>query len=65
MSPLARTKTLKRLAIVSTVIDAGVAIARKDFRAGALLLGAAIVSSRVPGLGVVASALVRLYRRSR
>lgn len=62
---IATRKTLTRLGIVSTVIDAGMAFARKDIKSGALLLGAAVVSSRVPGLGVVASLLIRLYRRLR
>ncbi|WP_435098130.1 hypothetical protein [Halorubrum sp. N11] len=58
-------QTLQRLGIASTLLDAAVAFARRDNRLGVLLLGAAIVSIWVPGLGVVASALTRLYRRLR
>jgi hypothetical protein len=47
------------------LLDAAVAFARRDIRTGILLLGAAIVSIWVPGLGVIASALTRLYRRIR
>lgn len=53
------------LAVLSTVLDAAVAIRRGDRWAGALLLGAAALSTRVRGAGVVASLLVRLVRRLR
>jgi hypothetical protein len=58
-------QTLWRLGIASTLLDAAVAFARRDIRAGFLLLGAAVASIWVPGLGVVASVLTRLYRRLR
>ena len=58
-------ETLRRLGIVSTLIDAAAAFARRDTRTGFLLLGAAVASRWVPGLGVIASVLTRLYRRLR
>jgi hypothetical protein len=56
-------RTLHRLGIVSTLIDAGLAFARRDARTGAL--GAAALSTRLTGVGVLASVLVRLLRRTR
>lgn len=53
------------LGIVSTLVDAGLAFVRRDTRAGALLLGAAVLSTRFTGVGVLASVLVRLLRRAR
>jgi len=53
------------IARLSTVIDAAVAFLRGDRWAAAVLLGAAALSSRVPGLGMVASVLVRVFRRLR
>lgn len=58
-------KTLRRLGIVSTLIDAAAAFARRDTRTGFLLLGAALASRWVPGLGVVVSVFTRLYRKVR
>ncbi len=58
-------RTLRRLSIASTLLDAAAAFARRDVRAGIFLLGAAIASKWMPGLGVVASVLTRLYRRIR
>lgn len=56
---------LSKLSIVSTLVDAAVAFARGDRRGAAALLGAAVLSTKVPGLGVVASVAIRLYRRLR
>jgi len=53
------------LAVLSTLVDAAVALRRGDRWAAALLLGAAALSTRVRGAGVVASVLVRLVRRLR
>lgn len=58
-------RTLRRLGIVSTLLDAAAAFARGDIRMGILLLGAAIASKWMPGLGVVISVFIRLYRRIR
>jgi hypothetical protein len=59
------TQALHRLGTASTALDALVAFVRDDSRIGAVLLGAAALSVRVPGVGVAASVLVRLYRRLR
>lgn len=59
------SKAARRLGIVSTLIDAVLAFARGRPRSGALLLGAAALSGRVPGLGVIVSVALRLYRRLR
>jgi len=50
---------------VSTLVDAAVAFARGRPKSGALLLGAAALSSRLPGLGVAVSVALRVYRRLR
>jgi hypothetical protein len=65
MSATIGGRTLHGLGIVSTLVDAGLAFARRDTRAGALLLGAAVLSTRFTGVGVLASVLVRLLRRAR
>lgn len=65
MQTQTRGSPLGNLAIVSTLVDAAVAIRRGEHWAGALLLGAAALSTRVTGAGVVASVLVRLVRRFR
>lgn len=54
-----------KLSILSTLIDAGVAFARGRRVNGVLLLAAAALSSRLPGLGVAVSVLLRVYRRLR
>jgi len=56
---------LGNIAVLSTAVDAAVAFCRGDHWAAALLLGAAALSTRVTGAGVVASVLVRLIRRFR
>ncbi|MDZ5810912.1 hypothetical protein U4E84_06090 [Halorubrum sp. AD140] len=58
-------RTLWRLGIASTLLDAAAAFVRRDVRTGVLLLGAAVASIWVPGLGVVASVLARLFRKFR
>jgi hypothetical protein len=55
----------KRISMASTVVDAALAFARGRRKRGLVLLGAAALSSRVPGLGTVASVLVRLADRLR
>lgn len=54
-----------KLGILSTLIDAGVEFARGRSTTGVLLLAAAALSSRLPGLGVAVSVLLRVYRRFR
>ena len=56
---------LGNIAIISTLVDAAMALRRGEHWAAALLLGAAALSTRVNGAGVVASLLVRLLRRFR
>ena len=56
---------LAKLGIVSTLVDAAMAFARGRPRSGVLLLISAAISTRAPGLGVVVSVLLRLYRRFR
>ncbi|WP_418285261.1 hypothetical protein [Halorubrum sp. DTA46] len=58
-------RTLRRVELVSILLDAAAAFARRDVRTGILLLGAAVVSNWVPGSGVVISVFIRLYRRIR
>ena len=50
------------LSIISTLIDAARAFTRGDRWAAAFLVGAAALSSRVPGVGTLASVLVRIVR---
>jgi len=56
---------LGNVALISTLVDAALALRRGEHWAAALLLGAAALSTRLTGAGVVASALVRLVRRLR
>lgn len=56
---------LGNLAIISTLVDAAMALRRGEHWAAALLLGAAALSTRVTGAGAVASLVVRLVRRLR
>lgn len=57
--------SMNKLSIVTTVIDAALAFQRGRTKSGLLLLGAAALSSRVPGLGTAASLLSRLAQRLR
>ncbi|MFB6164204.1 MAG: hypothetical protein ABEJ31_03505 [Haloarculaceae archaeon] len=59
---LLSSKTLQGLSIVSTLADAGLAFARGRTIHGAVLLGAAALSTRVSGLGTAASVGLRAYR---
>lgn len=56
-------RSLNKLSIASTVVDAAMAIARGRYKRGAMLLGAAALSARFPGLGTAASVLSRLFDR--
>ncbi|MCU4741827.1 hypothetical protein OB955_18000 [Halobacteria archaeon AArc-m2/3/4] len=60
-----RANTLKNASTVTTVIDAMMEFAKGRRGSGLLLLGAAALSSRVPGIGTVTSLLLRAYRRLR
>ncbi len=57
--------SLTKLGIASTVVDAAMAFARGNRLGGAVLLAAAALSAKVPGLGVAASVAMRLVRRLR
>lgn len=59
------SNSANKLSIVSTLVDAAMAFARGRPKSGALLLGAAALSSRIPGLGTAVSLLIRLVRRFR
>ena len=59
------SRSVNRLSIVSTLVDAALAFVRGRPKSGVLLLGAAALSSRVPGLGTAASLLLRIVRRLR
>ena len=55
-------KSAKRVSIVATVIDAALAFVRGRRKSGLVLLGAAALSSKVPGIGTAASLFLRLLR---
>lgn len=54
---------LRKAGVATTLVDAGLAFARGRVGSGILLLIAAAASTRVPGLGVLASVGLRVYRR--
>lgn len=60
---LSQSNPLADLGIVSTLVDAGIAFARGRSGSGVLLLVAAALSTRLPGLGIAVSVLLRVYRR--
>lgn len=59
------SRSANKVSIVSTLVDAALEFARGRRKSGALLLGAAALSSRIPGLGTVVSLLLRFARRLR
>ncbi|UPV73168.1 hypothetical protein M0R89_11475 [Halorussus limi] len=59
------SKSMNKLSIVSTLVDAAMAFARGRKKSALLLVGAAALSSRVPGIGTAVSLLLRLVRRFR
>ena len=65
MSVQAVPKSFRRLSILSTLVDAAMEFARGRSVSGVLLLVSAAISTRVPGLGVAVSLLLRVYRRFR
>ena len=58
-----QSSPLNNLSIVSTIVDAALAFARGRSVSGVLLLAAAALSTRVPGIGTAVSLLLRIYRR--
>ncbi|QLG48042.1 hypothetical protein [Natrinema halophilum] len=59
------TRSANRLSMVSTLIDSALAFRRGRPKSGLLLLGAAALSSRIPGVGTLVSLFLRLARRLR
>jgi hypothetical protein len=55
----------KKLSTVSTVLDAAMAFRRGQRKSGLLLLVAAALSSRIPGIGTAVSLFLRVARRLR
>lgn len=53
---------VNRASVVSTVIDAALAFGRGRHWSGFVRLGAAALSSKVPGLGTAVSLFLRLVR---
>jgi len=58
-------RSIDRVSMLSTPVDAALAFARGRRKSGLLLLGAAALSSRIPGLGTAVSVLLRLVRTLR
>ncbi|MFB1066827.1 hypothetical protein [Natrinema sp. H-ect4] len=59
------SQSANKLSIVSTLIDSLLAFRRGRPKSGLLLLGAAALSSRVPGIGTAVSLALRIARRLR
>ncbi|WP_226040470.1 hypothetical protein [Natrinema sp. DC36] len=59
------SRSANKLSIVSTLIDSLLAFRRGRPKSGLLLLGAAALSSRVPGIGTAVSLALRIARRLR
>ncbi|WP_338742210.1 hypothetical protein [Haloplanus salilacus] len=64
MAPIT-IRSANKVSMVSTLVDAAVAFARGRRKSGLLLLGAAALSSRIPGLGTAVSVFLRIARRLR
>jgi hypothetical protein len=60
-----RSELLKRSSVVATLLDAAMEFRKGRRGSGLLLLGAAVLSSRVPGAGTAVSILLRAFRRLR
>jgi len=58
-------RSAKSIGIVSTLLDAAMEFARGRPKSGAILLGAAALSKKIPGLGMAVSVALRVYRRLR
>jgi len=58
-------RSANKISIVSTLVDAALAFARGRPKSGLLLLGAAALSSKIPGIGTATSLLLRIIRRLR
>lgn len=60
-----RTDLVKNAGVVTTLVDAAMEFVKGRPKSGAVLLGAAAVSSRIPGFGTLVSLGLRAYRRLR
>ncbi|SEP80172.1 hypothetical protein [Natrinema salaciae] len=58
-------QSANKISMLSTVIDSAMEFRRGRRKSGLLLLGAAALSSRIPGIGTAVSLLLRLIRRLR
>ncbi|WP_079892134.1 hypothetical protein [Halorubrum lacusprofundi] len=58
-------QSANKISIISTLVDAALAFARGRPKSGILLIGAAVLSSKIPGIGTATSLLLRLIRRLR
>lgn len=58
-----RGNLVSNASTLTTIADAILEFAKGRRKAGALLLGAAAISRRVPGFGTAVSIGIRLYRR--
>ncbi|WP_226006903.1 hypothetical protein [Natrinema salinisoli] len=58
-------RSANKISMLSTVVDSVMEFRRGHPKSGLLLLGAAALSSRIPGIGTAASLLLRLIRRFR
>ena len=58
-----RAGLLKNAGVVTTLIDAALEFTKGRPKSGLLLVGAAALSSRIPGFGTAVSLLLRGYRR--
>ncbi|ELZ10247.1 hypothetical protein NP511_17255 [Natrinema thermotolerans] len=58
-------RSINRLSVLSTLIDSALEFRRGRPKSGLLLLGAAALSARLPGIGTGASLALRAIRRLR
>lgn len=65
LSEVLGSKSVRRLGVVSTLVDAAMALSRGEKRIAAAFLGAAALAYRWSALGFLVQILVRVYRRYR
>ncbi|OLZ40546.1 hypothetical protein A6E15_05875 [Natrinema saccharevitans] len=58
-------RSINGLSIRSTLVDSAMAVRRGRPKSALVLLGAAALSARVPGIGTAASLCLRVMRRLR
>jgi len=58
-------RSINRLSVLSTLIDSAMEFRRGRPKSALVLLGAAALSTRVPGIGTAASLCLRVIRRLR